>query len=91
MVSWLAREGTKVGRGILLGSVRRLSIMDGKSWSRPRFLALSGGFLPSFGRTPAEPISLSLCVDKQGDVHAVWGSPEALYCLAARLGRKVSK
>jgi hypothetical protein len=91
MVSWLAREETKVGRGILVHSVRRLSITDGKSWSRSRFLAQSGGGLPRFGRTPAGPISLSLCVDKQGDVHAVWGSPEAFYCLAAGLGRKDSK
>jgi hypothetical protein len=91
MVSWLAREETKQGRGIMVHSVRRLSITDGKSWSQPRFLALSGGALFRFGRTPAGPISLSVCVDKQGDVHTVWGSPEALYCLAARLGSKDSK
>src|SRR5262249_43457716 len=36
LVSWVAREETKLGGGILVSSVRRLAVTDGTSWSPSR-------------------------------------------------------
>ncbi len=86
MVTWLSRETTAVGAGVLRQGVRRLSITEGKTWSTPRVFALAAGPLRGLGQVPVGPISLGLTVDKRGDVHATWGSPEALHCVVARLG-----
>jgi hypothetical protein len=70
MVTWLA------------GAERLISVTDGKGWSRPRIMAkvaLERHLLP--GRT----ISISLCLDKHGNVHAAWGNTAPLYCLLTRL------
>ena len=88
LVSWLAREETRSGGGVLVHSVRRVSLSDGKSWTPPRPLAVSnsGLLFRQRGSVPVGPIWLKTCVDKEGSVHVVWGSPEAFYCVAAQLG-----
>jgi hypothetical protein len=86
LVSWLAREETRSGDGILVHSVRRIALTDGKSWSSPMPLGIGTDGL--FGRSsvPVGPIWLSTCVDKQGSVHAVWGTAGAFHCVTANLG-----
>lgn len=90
LLSWLAREETKLGGGFLVHLVRRLSLSDGKAWSTPRPLAVgeSDAPIPKKDGIPVGPIGLKTCVDHQGNVHVVWGSPEAYYCVAASLVQK---
>jgi hypothetical protein len=84
LVTWQQREFYLLDGGVLGATFRRLAVTDGKTWTKPRWIAreptLRGDGVPVSGT------DLGLCVDRTGSVHMVWGG--CAYCLAAQLGGK---
>ncbi len=87
LVTWTQTESYYQRGSVLVRGYRRLAMTDGKSWSSPRWIAREPT-LRGNGR-PVGALNPSICVDKDGGVHMVWGI--CSYCRVARLAADEAK